>query len=220
MIEFLDMNDDCVEEVLKNCDPDSIVAMSQTCNKLKSLATPLFKKHTKYDDEIESEEDLRRVKRTIASLGNHLVELNVNFDEEYNIRKSMLFVVQLPQKCPNLEIWRVVSQVSADVVLASARGLRRLKDLSVRRPHFVYEVVDRSTVLGLARELKQLESFEISEADWNEEMWLSFVFKNRNLKRFSCEIDGISLDADHHFLETIRFNRYPRTAASDLLKAK
>lgn len=89
------MNDDCIEFVLKCCDAESIVAVSQTCKKLQSIATVLFKNHTIYACYIESKEDDKRLKRTIAHIGNYLTELYVTVDVNfryYELYNSIFFM--------------------------------------------------------------------------------------------------------------------------------
>lgn len=157
-MELLDLNDDCLEYLLKFCDTDSLIASSQTCKKLNGIGARLFKSETSYDCRIESEEDTSRIKRTIATIGKYLIDLQFT---DYGHRKlSGAFFGRLSQRCPNLRKLRIVSFVLPNLIISNIHTLHQLEFLAVRRGVYVNGNVNRLSAVRLARRLEQLQSFE------------------------------------------------------------
>lgn len=173
MTKFLDMNDDCIEYLLKYFDPESIVAISQTCKKLHLIATGHFKKHTSYICSIASDEDEKRAKRTIANIGKSLVALNLNVAEGYKELKP-IFLVRFPQMCPNLQKLEIIGNVSPNVVFDSVQSLQHLDYLCVRT-YINDEKVTELCAARLAREIKTLQTLNVFGTEWDHRAVINFI---------------------------------------------
>lgn len=210
MTEFLDMNDECIEYVLKYCDAESIVAASQTCKKLQPIATRLFKDHTIYKCSIASDENGKRVKSTIAHIGNNLVELNVNFAKEYKKIDSVFFK-RLPQKCPNLQTFGIVSHASIKAILKSFYTLEQLQHLSIHS-------WDHDEHDGSLPSLQKLQSLVLDVEQMDLWFFLEIILKAENLKylKINNEYGRCIFEADNACLQKIKSSEDPgRTYISE-----
>ncbi|XP_037044203.1 uncharacterized protein LOC119080085 [Bradysia coprophila] len=195
MTQFLDMNEDCIGHVLqwfKQSDSDSIdtiVAVSLTCTRLQSL-TSRFMRHNSYSCSITSDEDEKRAKRTIATIGKRLVELNVNIAESYTAL-GPTFLKRLPSKCPNLKKFNISSNVSLNATLDGARMLHHLEDLSVHCYNGCTEDVDRRIVIRLAQDSKRLKSLKVTGAEWDYKTVVDFIHTAEKLDCLIFEIEYV-----------------------------
>lgn len=207
-MELLDMNDDCLELVLKCCDADSLVAASQTCKKLQSIATPMFKFKTSYECEIKSKKHEQIVKRTISSIGNHLTELLL---KTINRAYGGVFYRRLSYNCPNLRKLNIIGYVLPNVVFGSILALKQLENLSVNRSIFAlsHEYVDIQLVMDLARELKQLQFLEVNGVEWYIKAMGHFFREAENLKTFSGDIWEKTFKVDQVFFEKFKSSENP-----------
>lgn len=188
------MNDDCIEFVLKLCDADSLISVSQTCKKLNIIATPLFRFQTSYRCLVETREDENRVKRTINFIGKYLTELHFHSSKTYQLSND--FFERLPQKCPNLQLMKTVSNISLSVVFGAAHTLQQLKNLfiSCLKNPSIFAYVGELPTTG---DLQVLKSLYLP-------LYTMQNFVRTNLGPYYCAINGTSLEVDYPFLE--RFN--------------
>lgn len=192
-IKLLDMNDYCLEHLLKFCDADSLVAASSTCNTLNGIASRLFKYKTSYYCQIKSTEDETKVKCAITNLGKHLNELYFRATRKYwnYWLDGAFFFDRLSQKCQNLQILKIVSGISPNIILGIVHTMHQLRRLSIRclrnREH-----VNEFSAVALARELEHLRSFQVKGLDWNKTIIIKFLREAENLQSFRCEIIGFS----------------------------
>lgn len=181
-MELADMNEDCLEYLVKFCDADSMVAVSQTCNKLNGIAVRFFHLQTSYDCQIESKEDETRVKRTIGAIGKYLTELD--FRTRHNWDLSNEFIARLSQKCPNLQKLEIRSRVSPNIIFGSVQTIQHLEHLTI---HCWDE--DSDDVAGSVIELKQLQLLRVFGSEWNHNVVIAFIREAANLKDFGFDID-------------------------------
>lgn len=74
------------------------------------------------------------------------------------------------------------------------------------------------SVIGLARALKQLQSFDVTKVVWDVELIINFLLEAENLDQFHCDIDGIRLDVDSVFLNRLKSSENPTAILSQLIE--
>lgn len=197
------MNFDCLEHVLRCCDHDSLVAVSQTCKTLKQIATGLFHKcNPKYYKWVNTEQDESVVKRTIDCVGNYLTGLHLSA-----IEYICKFYIRILPKCPNLRELNINGQFLPNDMWSSISTLTQLESLQVLGKVFGYyddDVIDAEAVIGMARKLKQLQFLLVYGVEWNFVHVIDFVNEARNLTEFTCHLREHQFEAKTDFLEGLR----------------
>lgn len=212
MAQFLDMNDDCIDHVLKwfkHSDSGSIetmVAVSLTCTRLQSL-TARFMEYKSYNSSITSEEDENRVKRTISTIGKSLTDLNVNIAEGYTAIEPS-FLKRLSEKCPNLQKFEFASNMTPNATFAGVQILKNLEHLDVQCYQYI-EDVDRCLVMQLAREAKKLDHLRVGGAEWEYRTVIDFIHAAEKLNCLHFEIEYIqkhlSYQISNCFMDEFRY---------------
>lgn len=78
MTVFLDLNDDCIEQLLNCCDVETIVSVSQVCKRLNALVTQImFPKQTTFSCTIRSYACEEKVCEILDCIGKYLIELKI-----------------------------------------------------------------------------------------------------------------------------------------------
>lgn len=216
-MEFMDMNEYCLEHVLKFCDVDPLVAVSHTSKKLYKIAAPLFKNKTSYKCSIESGEDEYRVKRTISSIGIHLTQLQLHGMHSPQIELDGVFFNRLTENCPNLQKLEIDCCAAQNVIFNSVCKLPKLEHLNIkidkRWTRFRLESVNARLAIGLARALKKLQSFEMLGPEWPKQTIFKFIIEAEKLQRFGCTFGTgpiIRFEANKNFYEKFKLSRDPK----------
>lgn len=79
-MEFLDLNDDCLDSVFDFCDIESIFALSETSKRLNVLVQKQYPKQKKYICNISSAEDGEKAKKILEIFGENLITLSLNIN--------------------------------------------------------------------------------------------------------------------------------------------
>ncbi|KAG4069062.1 hypothetical protein HA402_008373 [Bradysia odoriphaga] len=78
-MEFLDMNDDCLEHVFHFLDLKSVCTISETCKHLRRIAESCFKRHRYYKCHIGNEVNVKEATKIIRKIGQYLSRLHLDF---------------------------------------------------------------------------------------------------------------------------------------------
>lgn len=190
-MELLEMNDDCLEYLLKFCDADSLVAASQTCTKLNIIATPLFKHKTRYHCQIKSNKDIMCAKRTIGSIGKYLIQLD--FCAFINHRKIIgPFFGRLSKRCPNLQILKVISRISPKLIFNNVYKLKQLERLIVLK--WNVEQIDELSAIELEHALQQLQLVDLNSIRLGAQNIGIFFQDVQDANRYYCYVNGSKFD--------------------------
>lgn len=80
MTELLDLNDDCLQYVLELLEIETIVTVSETCERLSYIAEEVFKKQKYYDCLIGNDEEKNKeTANIIRKVGKHFIKLDLTF---------------------------------------------------------------------------------------------------------------------------------------------
>lgn len=84
-LTLLDLNPDCLEKLCDYLNVEDIVTFSHVSKSIKNIVSDFFKKKIKYQCNVNNiQNDLYRIKRTVAHIGNHLKVINLYWFIECN----------------------------------------------------------------------------------------------------------------------------------------
>lgn len=213
MLEFMELNEDCLEHILKVCHTVSLVAVSQTCKTLHRISSRVLRRRTSFNYTITTLEQEKHAKGILHNIGRNITELSVFVATKHD-GYSCGVVTCLAKLCPNLQSIKVSGQFTSKTIMDSVRkfALPHLVKLAIHRSYEVFAVDDlgefQESVTGVARNLPNLQSVEIFCVDLKPQTVAAFIVRERNLNYFGFDMFGKCYKMNERSLAEVRDSQF------------
>lgn len=154
-MEFLHLNEDCLINLCRYLDAESIVALSDTCSKMKDIAKHFFKFKTSYRCCIGSIENEATVAKTIQRVGKYLMKIDLMFELEYQ-SSNQLFSVMAKSIGSNLIHLSVLGEICFTPLKILAPILSQLEILTIQKLCWKDDCVLQIDLPSLCPNLREL----------------------------------------------------------------
>lgn len=154
-MELLDLNTDCLLYLCHFLEAESIVAFSETCSILKSIAVDFFEFKKSYSCCIGSVEDEARAAKTIRKIGTHLTRMDLMFELEYQ-SSDRLFTLFASSLTGNLIQLSILGEICCMPLTILAPILQQLEILTVQNMCWTENCVLKIDLPALCPNLREL----------------------------------------------------------------
>ncbi len=226
MIELLDLNEDCLINLCRYFDAESIVAIAETCTRLKNVASDFFKHKKSYSLVIGSVEQEVMAAKTLRKVGKFLCRIDLMYElENSGSSYNELFAMLTESVGENLIELSILGKICRMPLITLAPLLLRLQTLTLQNlcwdegcsteidlpslcPN-LRKLTVSGEIMFAPRYRQSLPSLECLDADFaSEQRPLDFFYQNTQLKklnlRYRRTIKKIYLSAFNMYLVNLQ----------------